>query len=133
MSTIDRSGRPTRADFEWDLCLSAAITLAWAGFFIHNVADLPGTTIPSSESLLPTFVWLIALTMWLVPATRTAGLWALLVWAIINLVGGALSVLPLPVLPFEPEQTFKHYAFHGVYAAAQIPVIVIAAARLRHR
>jgi len=42
-----------------------------------------------------------------------------------NLVGGALSVLPLPVLPFEPEQTLRHYSFHLLYAAAQIPLLVL--------
>lgn len=103
----------------------AATALAWAGFFAHNVADLPGQTITSPESLLPTLVWLAALVLYVVPTTRVVGAWALLLWTALNLVGGALSVLPLPFLPFEPEQTVRHYAFHGLYAATQLPLLVI--------
>ena len=40
-------------------------------------------------------------------------------------VGGTLSVLPLPVLPFEPEQTLRHYSFHLLYAATQVPLLVV--------
>jgi hypothetical protein len=118
----------------WDVGVAAATVLGWAGFFVHNVADLPGRTITSAESSLPTIVWLVGLAVWVVaPSTRTAGAWMLLVWAVINLVGGALSVLPLPILPFEPEQTVEHYAFHGLYAATQIPLIVMTAVSLGHR
>ena len=43
-----------------------------------------------------------------------------------NLAGGALSVLPLSVLPFQPEQTVRHYSFHLLYAATQVPLLVVA-------
>lgn len=43
--------------------------------------------------------------------------------ASLHLVGGALSVLPLPFLPFAPEQSPKHYAFHGLYALTQIRLL----------
>ena len=105
------------------LHVAAATVLAWAGFFVHNIADLPGQTLASSESLLPTVVWLVAAALWLLPGTRRAGAWSLLVWSTINLVGAVLSVLPLPFLPFEPEQTVRHYAFHGVYLLSQLPLI----------
>lgn len=105
--------------------IAAAAAVAWAGFFIHNVADLPGQTIASPESLFPTLIWLIPLALGLFPATRRAGAWALLVWSILNLIGGALSVLPLPFLPFEPEQTLRHYLFHGLYALSQLPLIAL--------
>lgn len=105
------------------LHVAAATVLAWAGFFVHNIADLPGQTLASSESLLPTVVWLVAAALWLLPRTRRAGAWSLLVWSTINLVGSVLTVLPLPFLPFEPEQTVRHYAFHGVYALSQLPLI----------
>jgi len=75
------------------------------------------------ESLFPTLVWIGALVLWLVPSTRTAGAWILLAWAVVNLVGGTISVLPLPILPFEPAQTVEHYAFHAFYAATQLPLI----------
>ena len=59
----------------------------------------------------------------MLPRTRRAGAWSLLVWSTVNLVGAVLSVLPLPFLPFEPEQTVRHYAFHGVYLLSQLPLI----------
>jgi hypothetical protein len=113
----------TRRDGLWVAGVVLATALAWCGFFVHNVAELPGQTILSPESLFPTLVWIAALVLWLVPATRTAGAWMLLTWAVINLVGGAISVLPLPILPYEPEQTVEHYAFHAFYAATQLPLI----------
>ena len=106
--------------------IAAATAVGWAGFFIHNVADLPGQTILSPESLLPTLIWMAALVLWLVPATRTVGAWALIAWAVLNLIGGALSVLPLSFLPFVPEQTVEHYAYHALYAVSQLPLIALA-------
>ncbi|GAA1974250.1 hypothetical protein [Microbacterium pumilum] len=111
----------------------AATALAWCGFFVHNMAEFPGQTIPTPDSLFPTLVWMAALALWLVPTTRTAGAWMLLAWAVINLVGGAISVLPLPFLPFDPEQTVEHYAFHGLYAATQLPLIGLTAVWLSRR
>ena len=56
----------------------------------------------------------------------------LLAWGLLHLIGGGiLSVLPLEMLPFAPEQSARHYAFHGVYAAAQLPLILAMWARLR--
>ena len=111
----------------------AATVVAWTGFFVHNVTELPGQTLLSPESLFPTLVWVAALVLWLIPATRTAGAWILLAWAVINLVGGAISVLPLPFLPYEPEQSVQHYAVHGLYAASQLPLIGVTAVWLSRR
>jgi hypothetical protein len=45
-------------------------------------------------------------------------------WVVLNLIGGGLlSVLPLPFLPWVPEQSLAHYAVHVVYAAAQLPAL----------
>lgn len=121
----------TRRDAAWVGVVVAATAVAWCGFFVHNVAEFPGQTILSPDSLFPTLVWIAALVLWLIPATRTAGAWILLAWTVINLVGGAISVLPLSFLPFEPEQTVEHYAFHGLYAATQLPLIGVTALWLR--
>lgn len=103
--------------------LVTGVALSWLGFFIHNVADLPGQTILSPESLLPTLIYFVPLILWFTPARRIA-VWVLLVWATMHLVGGAvLSVLPLPILPFSPDQSFRHYAFHGLYGLLQLPLI----------
>jgi len=102
----------------------AGILLSWLGFFVHNVADLPGQTILSPESAIPTLVYLGLLVLWFTPARRVAA-WALLVWALLHLIGGAvLSVLPLPILPFAPDQSPRHYLFHGAYGVLQLPLIV---------
>lgn len=115
----------------WHALFTVTAAFAWLGFFLHNVADLPGQTILSPESLYPTLLTLALLILWLVPATRTFGAWALMVWVALNLVGGALSVLPLPILPFVPEQSFEHYTFHVAYAVTQVPLLVVCAAWLR--
>jgi hypothetical protein len=108
----------------------AAVALSWLGFFIHNYADLPGQTPLSPETLYPTLVYLALAGLWLTPVKRVAG-WLLLGWGLLHLVGGAIiSVLPLPFLPFDPEQTFYHYAFHVVYGLLQVPLVVIARRRL---
>ncbi len=44
--------------------------------------------------------------------------------------GGILSVLPVGLFPFEPEQSWKHYAFHLVYTVTQVPLVWICIAWL---
>ena len=127
----------TRRDSAWNGVVVAATAVAWSGFFVHNVAEFGDQTVLTPDTFLPTSVWIAASVLWLVPATRTAGAWILLAWAVINLTGGAISVLPVSFLPFEPEQTIEHYAFHGLYAATQLPLIGVTAVWLsrsaRHR
>ncbi len=41
----------------------------------------------------------------------------------------AFRVLPLPVLPFSPEQSVRHYAFHVRYAASKLPSLVVLSPR----
>jgi hypothetical protein len=109
-----------------------ATVLAWAGFLVHNLADVPGQTPLSPESLLPTLVTVTLLALWLLPATRTAASWALLAWSALHLIGGGiLSVLPVGLFPFEPEQSWRHYGFHLVYTVTQVPLVWICIAWLR--
>jgi hypothetical protein len=56
---------------------------------------------------------------------------ALAAYAIVNLVGGLVSVLPLGWLPFTPEQNLAHYSVHFVYAACQVPLLGLAFRRLQ--
>ena len=102
----------------------AAAAISWLGFLAHNVADLPGQTFLSPETLWPSLITGALLIVYFAGLKRVAGI-GLLIWATLNLVGGALSVLPLPLLPFEPEQTLRHYSFHLLYAATQIPLLVV--------
>ena len=102
----------------------AATTISWLGFLVHNVADLPGQTFLSPETLWPSLITVALLGIYSAGLKRVAGI-GLAIWATLNLVGGALSVLPLPILPFEPEQTLRHYSFHLLYAATQVPLLVL--------
>lgn len=105
--------------------------ISWLGLLVHNVADLPGQTVVSPETLYPGLVLALILAVHRFgPPRLGAGL--LLVWAVLHLVGGGvLSVLPLPILPFAPEQTLRHYTFHLLYALTQLPLLVVALRELR--
>jgi hypothetical protein len=71
------------------------------------------------------FPFLLFLGWWILPYQRITRL-ALLSWTWLNLVGGGiLSVIPLPFLPFYPEQSVFHYLMHVEYVLTQIPLIVI--------
>ncbi|WP_439290383.1 hypothetical protein [Microbacterium sp. A84] len=109
-----------------------AALLGWIGLFIHNLADLPGQTIMSAESLIPLLITAALVALWFTPL-REGAAWALLAWGTLNLAGAIVTVLPLTVLPFEPDQSFTHYAFHLLYGLTQIPIIVVAAIWLRRR
>ena len=122
----------TRSERSWFALIAGATLLSWLGLFIHNIADLPGQTPLSPESFYPGLLSAALLALWLVRATRVVATWALLVWAVVSLVGGGiLSVLPIGFFPFVPEQSLRHYAFHAVYALTQVPLIWICIARLR--
>lgn len=102
----------------------ATAVIAWLGLLVHNVADLPRQTLLSPETLWPGLVTAALLALYATGRVRLAGI-GLFGWALLNLVGGTLSVLPLPVLPFEPEQTLRHYSFHLLYAATQVPLLMM--------
>lgn len=102
----------------------AAAVIAWLGLLVHNVADLPNQTLLSPETLWPSLVTAALLAVYATGPAHLAGI-GLFGWALLNLVGGTLSVLPLAVLPFEPEQTLRHYSFHLLYAATQVPLLVV--------
>ena len=71
----------------------AAAAISWLGFLVHNVADLPGQTLLSPETLVPSLVTAALVVAYAAGWRRVAAV-GLLVWATLNLVGGALSVLP---------------------------------------
>jgi hypothetical protein len=105
------------------LIVVAAVAVAWAGLFVHNRVEFPKLSFASPEYAVPTLVWLALLLAWsLLPNTGwTATL--LLGWGALSLAGAVITVLPLPFLPFQPEQSLRHYAVHVVYAATQLPII----------
>jgi hypothetical protein len=58
--------------------------------------------------------------------------WLLLGWGWLDTIGGGLlSVLPLPLWPYQPEQSLRHYAVHALYAVLQVPLLVTVTRYLR--
>ena len=111
--------------------LLAAAAISWLGLCLHNVADLPEQYPWSPETSFPTLALIVFLGVRLVSAP--VGSWLLLGWAALNLIGGGvLSVLPLAFLPYDPEQSVRHYAFHAVYALSQVPLLALAWRDVRH-
>jgi hypothetical protein len=110
----------------------AAAVLAWVGLWVHNAADLPEQTPLSAESAGPGLVSLLLIALWFPPRSRRFAAWLLVGWALLNLIGGAiLSVLPLPIQPFAPEQSLRHYLFHVLYGLCQLPLIAALVVSLR--
>ena len=112
--------------------LVAAVAVAWLGLFAHNQLSLPLTPL-SAENLGPLVVY-ADLGTWYVRSRWSGKARAALAgWTLLNLgVGGVLTVLPLPILPFVPEQTVAHYVAHLIYSVAQLPLLAVVA-RPGHR
>lgn len=99
--------------------------------YVHNQADLPGLTIWSPENSGPAAVWIVLFILWVRFRPRRWVAGCLAAWGWLNLLGGLLTVLPLPFLPFAPDQSLRHYGFHLLAAAAVVPFLVLAGAELR--
>ena len=106
--------------------LVAGLTvLSWSGMIVHDRISLPELSLLAPDVVLPTLVFVSLLWAWCAwPGRLSLGL--LLGWTLLHLaVGGLLSVLPSPFLPFVPEQTLRHYVAHALYAACQVPLLVV--------
>jgi hypothetical protein len=101
-----------------------AIVLSWLGLVIHNLAELTGPARLGPATLLPTVACLLLAAGWLSLGRRVLA-WLLLGWGWLHAIGGGLlSVLPLPVWPYQPEQSLHHYAVHALDAVLQVPLLV---------
>ena len=111
-----------------------ASAIGAAGMVAHNVLEFEPGFLGSEETLIPVGVFgLLALLAWARPANTVVHV-ALLAWALLNLVGGGmLSVLPMGLFPFEPDQSLGHYGAHVIYAVAQLPLVIVAARAMRPR
>ena len=108
------------------LTMAAALALSWASMLAHNLYELPlRPDDPENSGPL-----VVAIALGLAYAARPDSfLVATLVfaWGVLNLViGGVLSVLPLSILPFVPEQTLAHYGAHVIYTLGQLPLVMVA-------
>jgi hypothetical protein len=81
----------------------AAIALSWLGLVVHNLAELTDQARLGPATLAPTAVYLLLTAGWLSRLRRVAA-WLLLGWGWLHAVGGGLlSVLPLPLWPYQPR------------------------------
>lgn len=106
--------------------MAAFTLLSWLGNYIHHRVELPQLTLLSPEHFIPIVISIVLFCAWWQLPYRRLTMLVLLGWAFFPqfLLGGILSVLPLSFWPFEPPQTLQHYVIHGLYAAAQLPLIV---------
>lgn len=114
------------------IALAAGATLlAWLGEYIHNLVELPKLTITSPENSIPGLVFLFLFVGWWCRPGRLAPI-LIILWGLLHLAGGAvLTVLPLSLLPFAPEQSLRHYLAHVWYGLAQLPLLILMARQLR--
>lgn len=113
------------------VAMSAALALSAGSMLVHNLYELPLTPIDIENSGPIAFAALIAIAYVMWPDSRVVAAAALL-WGVLNLaIGGVVSVLPLAILPFVPEQSIAHYSVHVVYAVGQVPLVVFGYRALR--
>ncbi len=99
--------------------------IAWLGMMLHNAVELPNLSLFSPDAGIPTLLFAGLLAAWWRWPHKRLTLALLLGWALVNLVGSILTVLPLRILPFYPEQTVQHYAVHAIYSVAQLPLVIL--------
>lgn len=105
--------------------MSGGLVVSTLGGWYHNVQEFPGMSLWAPEMLM-TIVPALVLVIWWWARPSPTLIVVTAVWVLLSLVVGAvLSVFPLSVLPFEPEQTAEHYQSHLVYAVTQIPLLVV--------
>lgn len=105
--------------------VAVLLFLSWAGAYIHTTIELQ-LPVWRPENGIPALIGLGLFLGWRrQPQRRRLWTWLLLAWtAGAHLfVGALLSVIPLPVWPFVPEQSAGHYISHVIYGIAQLPLI----------
>jgi hypothetical protein len=106
--------------------MALALAMSWGSRFAHNVYELP-LGFDDVENYGPLLVAAGLAGAYAVWPRSTVVAGAALGWGLLNLViGGIVSVLPLSILPFVPEQSMTHYAAHVVYTLGQVPLVVLA-------
>lgn len=132
--TVGRFGQTGENAAYRRLAIILALGVAWLGLWTHEFYRVPSALGLTPDGSLPLLVIAAALLVWWLRVVDKRGpTVALLIYALINGVGGFLSVLPLSFLPFVPEQTLEHYLVHVSYALCQVPLIVVTLAALMAR
>jgi hypothetical protein len=111
----------------------AAVIVSALGMAFHTVREFgwPGLWNPATGMIPVLLVQVALLLAWLRADRQRILTKALLATGLTQLVGGAiLSVLPLPILPYAPDQSVQHYVSHVGYGIAQLPLIWVASRAL---
>jgi hypothetical protein len=145
--TSDRSARSAAAEVSggwaadhWaaSLRLGIGVAVATAGSLLHDLVEFGRPAVENTGVVAG--VLTVGGLLWAVlPTHRRVVRGSMVVVVAVFLSLGALaSVLPLPLWPFEPDQSLVHYAVHAVWAGAlgvtiwtllRLPVAAAAAAR----
>jgi phosphate/sulfate permease len=113
------------------VAMAAALTLSALTMLVHNLYELPLSPIDLENSGPIGFALILGGAYALRPDSKAVAA-AALGWGVLNLViGGIVSVLPLSVLPFVPEQSISHYGAHVVYTLGQVPLVLLSYRALR--
>ncbi|CAN5897663.1 hypothetical protein BH23ACT5_BH23ACT5_15930 [soil metagenome] len=99
-----------------------ALAVSALGAWLHNgLEGIPTWSPETMSAVLPTVV----LAAWWWRGENRILRWVTVVWVLgLHLVVGALlSVLPLPIWPFVPDQDLGHYLAHILYATTQLPAL----------
>jgi len=113
------------------VAMGAALTLSAGSMLAHNLYELPLSPIDVENAGPILFAVLLGVAYAVRPDSKAVAA-AALGWGVLNLViGGIVSVLPLPILPFVPEQSITHYGAHVVYTLGQVPLVVLGFRALR--
>lgn len=117
--------------------IAIAMALSMLGLVAHNLREFGFLALFSiSTGTAPMLIIGLALVLiwWQMPRARIVCMVLMIFYGLINLViGGILTVLPLPFLPFEPEQSLSHYTSHVFYSITQLPLLWIGFQRLLNR
>jgi hypothetical protein len=108
------------------VALIVAVIVSALGLAFHTVREFgwPALLNPASGMIPVLSVQVALLVAWLRAGRQRTLTKALLATGLIELVGGAIiSVLPLPILPYVPDQSVQHYISHLGYGIAQLPLI----------
>ena len=107
------------------VAMAAALTLSAGSMLAHNLYELPLSPIDLENSGPILVAAVLGVAYALRPDSKAVAA-AALGWGVLNLViGGIVSVLPLSILPFVPEQSVTHYGAHVVYTLGQVPLVML--------
>jgi amino acid permease len=99
-----------------------ALAIGWAGLVAHDLAEFGG---PSPENSVPFGLAFLALAVaWSMRGGGRLLRLTTLAFGVLVAFASAVSVLPLPFWPWDPDQGVTHYAVHALAVGAQLPLIV---------